>query len=149
MLSRAFVPLIAQVTANIEVPFVPVAIRTRVVEYMLQKIEKIVEEAINNLYLHHTKPKPVPIDFDHDKFHREVEQELVDLMMPLVSHTVLPARLVEPMVRKFVEHTVLAVIDVDRLGEAMEYIVSKQELAAEEKAALLRDELGRHDGALL
>jgi|EP01043_Picozoa_sp_COSAG02_P003889 hypothetical protein len=136
-----------QVTQNIEVPFVPVAIRTRVVEYMLEKIEKIVEEAINNLYLHHTKPKLVPIDFDHDKFHKEVEQELVDLMLPLVSHAFLPAGLADRTVRKFVEHTVLAVIDVDRLGEAMEYIVSKQELASEEKTALLRNELD--DGALL
>ena len=136
-----------QVTQNIEVPFVPVAIRTRVVEYMLEKIEKIVEEAINNLYLHHTKPKLVPIDFDHDKFHKEVEQELVDLMLPLVSHAFLPAGLADRTVRKFVEHTVLAVIDVDRLGEAMEYIVSKQELASEEKAALVRNELD--DGALL
>ncbi len=136
-----------QVTQNIEVPFVPVAIRTRVVEYMLEKIEKIVEEAINNLYLHHTKPKLVPIDFDHDKFHKEVERELVDLMLPLVSHAFLPAGLADRTVRKFVEHTVLAVIDVDRLGEAMEYIVSKQELASEEKTALLRNELD--DGALL
>ena len=136
-----------QVTQNIEIPFVPVAIRTRVVEFMLEKIEKIVEEAVNNLYLHHTKPKLVPIDFDHDMFHKEVEQELVDLMLPLVGHALLPAALAERMVRTFVEHTVLAVIDVDRLGEAMEYIVSKQELASEEKAALLRNELD--DGALL
>jgi len=136
-----------QVTQNIEVPFVPVAIRSRVVEYMLDKIEKIVEEAINNLYLHHTKPKLVPIDFDHDKFHKEVEQELVDLMLPLVRHTFLPERLAERMVRTFVEHTVLAVIDVDRLGEAMEYIVSKQELATEEKVALVSKQLD--DGALL
>ena len=134
-------------TQNIEIPFVPVAIRTRVVEFMLEKIEKIVEEAVNNLYLHHTKPKLVPIDFDHDMFHKEVEQELVDLMLPLVGHALLPAALAERMVRTFVEHTVLAVIDVDRLGEAMEYIVSKQELASEEKAALLRNELD--DGALL
>ena len=63
---------------------------------------------------------------DRAVFHAEVESELVSLLLPHVDHVPIPSEWKARWCTSFVEHTILAIIDVDRLTDAMEYVISKQ-----------------------
>eukprot|EP01043_Picozoa_sp_COSAG02_P037893 COSAG02_NODE_2879_length_7828_cov_3.672791_5_plen_520_part_00 len=140
--------VVNSVTSNISIPFVPAFLTQRCVEFCLERMESIVQEAINNVFNSHfeaakssTKaPETESLiqfderdgtgdDYNHGRalqFHLEVQTELVALLLPHVAHLPVPAEWKRRWCESFVEHTILAIIDVDRLTDAMIYIVSKQ-----------------------
>ena len=68
-----------------------------------------------------------------------MQAELVELLYPHVAHLPLPESAKRRLSISFVEHTILSIIDLDRLSDAMQYVVSKQhaERVYEEDTRLL------------
>jgi hypothetical protein len=163
------------VTSNITLPFLPAFITQHCVEFLLGRVEVIVETGINNVFNRHFNAAKQQMQhcqqleqvaaaaaaggsaggsadaggsggegsgYDRSRaaeFHSEVKAELCGLLLPHVDHVPLPAALKTRWCTSFVEHTILAIIDVDRLTDAVLYIVSKHQ-EQEEQEQLLKQQ---------
>ena len=67
------------------------------------------------------------------EFPKAVENELVEELLPHLSNFPATLSLKMSILRQFVEHFVLSTIDVDRLAEAMDFIISEQQHALAEQ----------------
>ena len=67
------------------------------------------------------------------EFPKAVENELVEELLPHFSNIPATPSLKMSILRQFVEHFVLSTIDVDRLAEAMDFIISEQQHALAEE----------------
>ncbi len=163
--------VVATVAENVSIPFFPVWLTRRFVEFILEKVELVVEAGIQNTFdtqvrtakqiiraaemsaaspehnSTHSRERRVDAALqDHlqtafakEQFHLEVQQEMVDLLYPHVAHLPLPDTTKRKLSAIFVEHIVLNIVDLDRLADAMKYVVSQQhvETAFEERNVLL------------
>jgi len=152
-----------------QIPFVPVWLTQHAVEFLLEKVELVVESGITNTFdkhvylakqtiasaesddarklsIHDRERKAdaalqsyLGAAFEKGSFHAEVQAEMVGLLYPHVAHLPVPEALKRKWSVMFVEHTILNIIDLDRLSDAMKYVVSKQheERAYEAGGALL------------
>lgn len=113
------------------------SIQLRLLGWMLERVEAAVEEAINRTYARKLRASVDPghgddIEGIHSVFHKQVENELVTLLLPHVKHVPLPSSVKRSMLEHFIEHTILCTIDVDRLADAMDYTIEQQQLAQRE-----------------
>lgn len=150
--------VVATVAENVSIPMVPIWLTQKAAEYVLTKVELIVEEGITHIFQKHIRLAKqaikaaeknaasaghksmrdierhinvalqdyLRISFAKEQFHAEVQEEMVNLMEPHIAHLPLTTEQKRRLSVMFVEHSILSIIDLDRLSDAMSYVVSKQ-----------------------
>jgi hypothetical protein len=163
--------VVATVTENLPIPFMPVWLTQRFVEFMLEKVELVVEAGIHNTFDNQVRTAEQIVKtaemraasaehgsrhsherlidaalqdhlqaaFAKEQFHAEVQKEMVDLIYPHVNHVPMPDAQKRKLSAMFVEHIVLNIVDLDRLSDAMKYVVSQHhaETTYEDRDVLL------------